>query len=137
MYILYIITLEDSRDNFLAKVVNHTKSRQNMPYIYILTHGGRFELSQLVSRLFGFRKTRRIRALLLSSVPRVPYSAFSRSINTNARQNETVPHLVYTPTSAPSLPQIFQTTVTYQVPGYLGLGRYRVWRAENHVEDQD
>ena len=84
--------------------------RQDVSYTYILSLGGRCELSRIVSRFLLTRKTRRVRASLLSSVPRAPIPSFSRCKNKNARQNETVPHLVYTPTFAPSLPE---TTVTY------------------------
>ena len=127
----YSITLQVSRDNFVARVVNHTKRRQDGPYIYILTHGGRYELSRIVSWFLLTRNTRRVRALLLSSVPGAPYSSFSRSDNRNARQNETVPHIVYTPTCAPSIPE---TTVTYLISN---VPLRKGWRADNRVEDKD
>ena len=68
------------------------------------------ELSHTVSRFGGTREQRRVRASLLSSVPRAPCASFSRKNKKKVRQLENVPRRVYTPTFAPSLPK---NTVTY------------------------
>ena len=77
-------------------------------------NGVRCELSHTVSRFGGTREQRRVRASLLSSGPRAAWASFSRCDKTNVRQLENVPHLVYTPIFAPSLPE---TTVTYILDG--------------------
>ena len=90
-----------------------------MPYIYILMNGVPCELSHTVSRFGGTREQRRVRASLLSSVPRAPCASFSRKNKKKVRQLENVPRRVYTPTFAPSLPK---NTVTYHQVHYFEKG---------------
>lgn len=100
-------------------VVNRMIRRQNVPYIYILMNGVPCELSHTVSRFGGTREQRRVRASLLSSVPRAPCASFSRKNKKKVRQLENVPRRVYTPTFAPSLPK---NTVTYHQVHYFEKG---------------